>query len=337
MCASMSDYAPRRSISGADDAFASSFATSYAGVVSFLAVADEGSFARAGDRLGIGRSSVSRNVQKLEAQLDTRLFLRTTRSTSLTREGELFYEHCRPGVERIVHALDEMRELRHGPPRGQLRICSTPGFGRKVVAPRLRGFHAQYPDIALELVLNDRLADFTADRIDVAFRDGRMEDSEIVARQLIPMQMIVCASREYACIHGLPRNLDELAEHRCINFRMASGRIREWEFKAGGLLQRRVPVARHTFNDPDLILQSVLDAQGIAQLPAYQVRDLLRDGRLVSCLMQHAPDDGGHYICYLSRKHLPARIRVFVDYMIEHTRRLDLDCLTALQTLATVE
>ena len=196
--ASMSDYPPRRPIAGAADPFASSFATSYAGVVSFLAVANEGSFARAGDRLGIGRSSVSRNVQKLEAQLDARLFLRTTRSTSLTREGELFYENCQPGIERIAQALEDMRELRNGPPRGHLRIVSTPGFGRKIVAPLLRGFHSRYPEIALELLLNDRPADFTADRVDVAFRDGRMEDSGIVARQLIPMQMLVCASPAYA-------------------------------------------------------------------------------------------------------------------------------------------
>jgi DNA-binding transcriptional LysR family regulator len=333
----MSNYLSDRRSSGTADPFASSFATSYAGVVSFLAVANEGSFARAGDRLGIGRSSVSRNVQKLEAQLDARLFLRTTRSTSLTREGELFYENCQLGIERIAQALDDMRELRNGPPRGHLRIVSTPGFGRKIVAPLLRGFHTHYPEIALELLLNDRPPDFTTDRVDVSFRDGRMEDSGIVARQLIPMQMIVCASPAYARIHGLPRHVDELAEHRCINFRMASGRIREWEFKVDGLPQRRQPVAQHTFNDPDLIVQAVLHGLGIAQLPAHQVRDLLGDGQLVSCLAQYAPDDGGHYICYLSRKQLPARIRVFVDYMIEHTRALDLLCLTTMTALSTVE
>ena len=162
-------------------------------------------------------------MQKLEAQLDARLFLRTTRSTSLTREGELFYENCQPGIERIVQALEDMRELRNGPPRGHLRIASTPGFGRKIVAPLLRGFHSRYPDIALELLLNDRPADFTADRVDVSFRDGRMEDSGIVARQLIPMQMIVCASPAYARQHGLPRHVDELADHRCINFRTRVG------------------------------------------------------------------------------------------------------------------
>jgi LysR family transcriptional regulator, regulator for bpeEF and oprC len=333
----MPDYPSRRPITGAADPFASSFATSYAGVVSFLAVANEGSFARAGDRLGIGRSSVSRNVQKLEAQLDARLFLRTTRSTSLTREGELFYENCQPGIEHLAQALEDMRELRHGPPRGHLRIVSTPGFGRKIVAPLLQGFHTHYPEIALELLLNDRPADFTADRVDVSFRDGRMEDSGIVARQLIPMQMVVCASPAYARSHGLPRHVDELADHRCINFRGASGRIREWEFKVDGLPQRRLLVAQHTFNDPDLIVRAVLDGLGIGQLPAYQVRDLLGGRQLVSCLAQHAPDDGGHYICYLSRKQLPARVRVFIDYMTEHTRALDLQCLTTMTTLETVE
>ncbi|WP_338640305.1 LysR family transcriptional regulator [Burkholderia pyrrocinia] len=332
----MSDYPSRHLVVGADDPFASCFATSYACVVSFLAVANEGSFARAGDRLGIGRSAVSRNVQKLEAQLDARLFQRTTRSTSLTREGELFYANCQPGMERIVQALEDMRELRSGPPRGHLRIGATPGFGRKIVAPLLRSFHAQYPEIMLELLLNDRPADFTADRIDVSFRDGRIEDSGIVARQLIPMQLIVCASPAYARIHGLPHHVDDLPGHRCINFRTASGRVREWEFKVDGLAQRRKTVAQHTFNDVDLILQAVLDGLGIAQLPACQVCDLLVEGRLISCLAQHAPEDGGHYLCYLSRKNLPARIRVFIDYMTEQTRALDLQSLTTMTTLSTI-
>lgn len=331
----MTDF-PSRLPDGADDPLASSFATSYAGVVSFLAVANEGSFARAGDRLGIGRSSVSRNVQKLEAQLEARLFLRTTRSTSLTREGELFYENCQPGLARIAQALEDMRELRSGPPRGHLCIASTPGFGRRIVAPLLREFHTLYPDISLELLLNDRPADFTSDRVDVSFRDGRMEDSGIVARQLIPMQMVVCASPAYARIHGLPRHVGELAGHHSINLRTASGRLKEWEFKVDGLVQRYQSPARHTFNDPELALQAVLDGLGLAQLPAYQVCELLRNERLVSCLAQHAPDDGGHYLCYLSRKHLPARIHVFVDYMTEHVRALDLECATPLDISRTV-
>jgi len=308
----------------AADPFADSFSTSYAGVIAFLAVAAAGSFSRAADRLGIGRSAVSRNVRKLENQLDTRLFHRTTRSTSLTREGELFYENCRPGMERIVRALDDMRELRNGPPRGHLRIQSTPAFGRKVVAPLLPRFHARFPDITTELLLSEQAVDFATDRVDVAFRDGRLEDSDIVAKRLMPMQLIACASPSYMAFHGMPRTIEELDRHRCIAFRAASGRISDWEFKTDGQVRRHQVAALHVFNDMDLVMQAALAGQGVAQLPGYLVCEAIRSGRLAACLAQHTSDVGGHYLCYLSRKHLPARIRVFADHVIDEMQALDL-------------
>lgn len=322
---SHSSHPPRQG----PDALASSFAASYAGVVAFIAVVTEGSFARAGDRLGIGRSAVSRSVQKLEEQLAARLFFRTTRSTTLTREGELFYENCHPGVERIVQALEEMRELREGPPQGRLRVASPVGFGRKVVAPLLRGFQLEYPEVAIDLLLDDAATDFTAGHVDVAFRNGRLEDSQIVARQLFPMQLLVCAAPAYLSTHGLPRSVEELADHRCINLRHASGRICEWEFKVGGRPRKFSPQAMTSFNDAELVLQAVLDGQGLAQLPGYQIFEFVQRGALVPCLAQYAPDDRGHYICYPSRRHLPSRVRVFIDYMTAHTRALDVQSLTS--------
>lgn len=306
------------------DALASSFTASYAGVVAFIAVAAEGSFARAADRLGIGRSAVSRSVQKLEAQLDARLFQRTTRSTSLTREGELFFRNCHPGVQRIVQALEEMRELREGPPKGQLRIGATMGFGRRVVAPLLAGFRARYPELVIDLLLDDRVTDFTSDRVDVAFRDGPLEDSQLIARRLVPMQLLVCATPAYVQAHGLPRELDELGAHACINYRTVAGRIADWEFKLDGQKRKLMPASRCTFNDIDLVLESVLRGEGIAQLPGYLVSEALREGRLVDCLAPYAPDDRGHYLCYLSRQQLPTRVRVFIDYITEAVRALDL-------------
>ncbi|OWT73529.1 MULTISPECIES: LysR family transcriptional regulator [unclassified Achromobacter] len=306
------------------DTLAASFATSYAGVVAFLAVADAGSFAKAGDRLGIGRSAVSRAVQKLEAQLDARLFLRTTRSTALTPEGERFYANSRPGVDRIMQALDDMRDLREGPPQGHLRICSAVGFGRKVVAPLIAAFQDTYPAITIDLVLDDSATDFTTDRVDIAFRDGRMEDSQVIARQLIPMQMLLCATPAYLQAHGAPGAVDDLDVQRCINLRLASGRVYDWEFKVDGHARKYSPQAACTFNDLDLLRQAVLDGRGLAQMPCYQVCDDLRAGRLVSVLGQHMPDDRGHYLCYLSRKHLPARMRVFIDFMTHHIRQQDL-------------
>jgi DNA-binding transcriptional LysR family regulator len=309
----------------ANDALASSFATTYAGVVAFMAVVHEGSFARAAERLGIGRSAVSRSVLKLETQLDTRLFLRTTRSTALTAEGQRFFDGCRPGVDRIFQALEEMHELRTGIPRGHLRISSTVGFGRKVVAPLLQAFHARYPDITLDLILDDRPTDFTSDRIDVAFRNGRMDDSQIVAKQLVPMRMLVCAAPAYARQHGLPRAPGELAGHACVNFRFASGRLFEWEFELDGAVRKHVPQGWLCFNDADLVLQAVLDGAGIAQMAGYQIREHLAAGRLVACLAEFAPDDRGHYLCYLSRHHMPMRVRVFVDDMTQRIRALGLD------------
>ncbi|WP_081500779.1 LysR family transcriptional regulator [Dyella japonica] len=316
----------------AADSLAASFTASYTGVVAFIAVVAEGSFARAADRLGIGRSAVSRNVQKLEDQLNARLFLRTTRSTSLTREGELFYENCHPGVQRIVRALDDMRELRTGPPRGHLRISASMGFGRQIVAPLLADFCARYPEISLDLQLDDRPADFTADRVDVAIRDGHLEDSQIVAKRLAPMQMLVVASPEYVRRYGAPQSMDDLENHVCVNFRNASGRISDWEFKVDGRQHKLSPSSTCTFNDVGLVHQSVRDGFGIAQLAGYQVAGDLRDGLLVTCLDSYAPDDRGHYLCYLSRRHLPARIRVFIDYVTQAVRGLDMKyvpCISA--------
>jgi len=302
------------------DVLAASFAASYSGVVAFIAVVSEGSFAKAGDRLGVGRSAISRSVHKLEQQLGARLFFRTTRSTSLTREGELFYENCRPGVERIVQAVDGLRELREGPPRGRLRVSSTVSFGRKVVAPLLTGFQAQYPEIAVDLLLDDSAADLGTEHVDVAFRDGRPEQSQLIAKQLFPLQLMVCASPGYATKHGLPRSVEALADHRCINYRLASGKLCDWEFKVEGKPKKFMPEGKSSFNDADLVLRAVLDGQGIAQLAGYQICELVGTGRLITCLTRFAPEDRGHYLCYLSRQHLPARARVFIDYMTVHTR-----------------
>lgn len=308
------------------DSLSASFSASYAGVVAFIAVASEGSFARAADRLGVGRSAVSRSVQRLEDHLGARLFVRTTRSTSLTGEGELFLENCRPGVERIMQALEEIRDLRDGPPRGQLRIGATPAFGRKVLAPLLGEFRARYPGIGVELVLDERTMDLVADRIDLVFRDGRLDDSQVIAKQLVPMRMLVCASPEYARRHGLPASVDALADHACINRRLGNGRLRAWEFRIDGRAQRLFPQGDCVYNDDELMLQAVLDGQGLAQLPAFQACEPLRSGRLATCLGRYAPDDGGHYLCYLSRRQLPKRMRAFIDFATAQVRALNLDC-----------
>ena len=320
----MSTIPPPLGSSDHQDLLASSLSASYAGVVAFITVANEGSFSRAADRLGIGRSAVSRSVQKLESQIGARLFCRTTRATSITREGELFYQNCRPGVDQILLALEEMRDLRDGPPQGRLKISAPHGFGRKVVAPLLAEFRARFPAVTLELLLDEGAVDFATDGFDVAFRDGRLDDSQIIAKQLIPMQMLVCASPSYAGRHGLPHSIDDVADHSCINQRLGNGRIQSWDFKVDGQTRSITPDGAIVVNDPSLAMRAVLDGQGLAQLPAYQSSEALRKGTLVACLEHIAPDDRGHYLCYLSRQHLPKRIRAFIDFMTTSIRALDL-------------
>lgn len=321
------------------DTLSAGFTTSYAAVMTFIAVAKEESFAKAGDRLGIGRSSVSRNIQKLEQQLGTKLFSRTTRSVGLTAEGEIFYESCKPGIDGILNAIERMRDLRGGPPRGLLRVSSTVGFGRKVIAPLLAQFRVLYPEVSIDLMLTDAHANFTSDGIDIAFRNGRVDDSQIIARRIIPMHMILCASPEYVLEKGLPAHVDDLAQHRAINFRFSSGRIYEWEFKVKGALVKHAPSAHLTFNDADLVLNAVLEGQGIAQVAGYQACDHIATGRLVSCMNQFAPDDRSHFLCYLSKQHMPSRMRLFIDFMLEQIRSLNLQCAvdTAVSSDASVE
>ncbi|SOZ34605.1 LysR family transcriptional regulator [Cupriavidus neocaledonicus] len=325
MQAAISNHGVRVGLNDPAPALSTCFSTSYAGIIAFMAVATEGSFARAGERLGIGRSAVCRNVQKLETQLSTRLFSRTTRSTHLTREGERFFEHCNRGVAHLAEAMNDMLDLRQGPPRGLLRLSAPVEFGRKLVAPLLSRFAQAYPDIAVDLMLNDRPADFVGDQIDVAFRSGRIEDSNIIARPLMTTRMVLCASRAYAEQRGLPATLEALSEHDCINFRHAGGTVSEWEFKVDGRVRKYLPAARLTFNDADLVLQAMLDGRGLAQMAEFQVRGHLARHVLVEALPQHMPDDRAHYICYLCRQHLPARIRVFIDFMTEQMRALDRD------------
>jgi len=293
--------------------------TGFTHVIAFISVVREGSFARAADRLGVGRSAVSRSVRKLEDHIGARLLRRTTRCVSLTSEGQTFYDACWPGVERIVLAVEEMQDLRAGPPRGQMRIAAPQSFGRQVVAPLLAEFQALFPELSLELMLGEGPIDFAADRVDVAFRDGDLEDSRIHATLLAPMKLRIHASADYARRHGLPASVEELPHHACINLRLPNGRLQEWHFRSDERMRAVTPEARLVFNDTSLVLQAALDGMGLAQLPACVGRDAVSAGKLVVCLDQMAPDNRSHYICYLSRRQQPARIRAFVDFM---TRRI---------------
>jgi DNA-binding transcriptional LysR family regulator len=299
----------------AHDPLSASFSTSYANVVAFMAVVVEGSFAKAASRLGVDRSAVSRSVKRLEEHLGVRLLRRTTRSLSLTSEGELLHDQCRPGIEQIGQAFELLRELRDGPPQGTLRIGAEVDFGRRVIAPLLPAFQSAYPGIGLDVVLDDMPVNFIDDRIDVRFQRGPLADGHVVARRLMPLDLTVCATPSYFHWHGVPLTPEDLRRHRCVGRRLPNGRLQDWEFSVQGRLLRQRVTPRHIVNDDELLARAVGEGLGIGQLPGHLVRDRLADGSLVRCLEDHAVEDAGYELCYPRRTHMPTRVRVFIDHI----------------------
>lgn len=307
------------------DALSASFGASYSGIMAFMAVATEGSFVRAGERLGISRSAISRSVQKLEMQLSTRLLVRTTRNTHLTHEGRRFFDNCHQGIAQMAEAMNEMLDLRQGPPSGLLRIGAPVSFGRKALASLLERFATIHPDVSIDLLLDDGPIDFAMEEVDVALRSGRIQDSSIIARRLGPMRRAICAAPDYVARHGLPRTLDALSRHECINHRATNGRPPEWEFHLEGRVLKHQPKSRFTVNNSDLVLHAVLQGWGVAQMTDFQIADHLAAGELVVTLVDQLPNDLGHYICYQSRRHLPVRTRAFIDFMLDEFPDFSLD------------
>lgn len=286
-----------------------------AGILAFIETASQGSFAKAAVALGISPPAVSRNVQRLERQLGVRLLNRTTRRLALTDEGALYFEQCQPAIERLQSAGSRLRDVRSAP-AGRLRVSATVGFGRRVVAPLLPSFLKRYPEVELDFSLSDHFADLVEDRVDIAIRNGRFDDSSIVARQLAPMRLVVCGSPAYFRRHPRPLVPEELAGHRCINFRLAeTGSLFSWEFERAGKPLRLRVGGNLVMDDPESICRAAEEGAGLAQLGTYLAAPLIRVGRLVPVLLDYVARDRGHYLCYRTRQHLPLRIRVFADFL----------------------
>jgi len=190
--------------------------------------------------------------------------------------------------------------------------------------PMLPEFSRRYPGIVLDLSLDDRFADLVDDRIDVAIRNGRLEDRTIVARQLAPMQLIVCGSPRYFARHAKPATPDDLAQHRCINFRLASnGRVFNWEFEKDGTRFNQSVGGGLIVNDAEATCLAAQNGMGLAQIGSYQAVPHIIAGRLVPVLTEYIAQQRGHYICYLDRRYLPSRVRVFVDFACSKVRTKD--------------
>lgn len=286
-------------------------------IETFAKAVELGSLRKAAAAQGMSPQAASQALAQLEHHLGVRLLHRTTRSISLTEEGQQLLEATQPALAMLARALQRVRTVKDEV-AGPLRIAAPKSGFAPVLWPVVEAFCRHYPEIQPDLQLDDHVSNWVQERADVGFRVGAPPEDGLIARRLFPVQLIVCASPAYLERHGTPQRLDDLATHRCSVFRHpATGQVLPWFLKVGGEVVRRdLPPALST-NDVDVELSAVLDGQVIAQLTGISAVDHIRAGRIRLLLAQHMTDHLGVYLYYGSRHEQPARVRSFIDFAVE--------------------
>lgn len=286
----------------------------FAAMQAFVAVVEAGSFVRASERLNLSTTSVSRQVSELEAHLDARLLHRTTRRVSLTDAGRTFYQHCTALLADLAEA-EAAVSADNRAASGLLRVSAPVSFGILHLSTELARFRREQPDVALELHLNDRMVDLVEEGHDVAIRISGQLATSLVARPLAPVQMVICAAPAYLERHGIPRTPQDLSRHQCLLYSY-SDQPSLWTL-LGDAGPEQVQVAGFlTANNGDVLRAAAVAGEGIVLQPTFIVGDDLRAGRLVPLLQDYQVPSVTAYAVYPSRRHLAAKVRVFIDFLV---------------------
>ncbi len=288
----------------------------------FVQVAEMGSLSRAAESLGLSNAAASRHLASLEERLSARLVQRNTRRLFLTDVGESFYRRCKPLLGELRDAESAVNEAVLKP-TGLLRVTASLSFSMIVVAPLLPEFHARYPDLKLEIVVSNRYTDLLESGIDVAIRNREFEsDSAITVRRLAETKRVLAASPQYLQRHGTPRTPDELARHRLLIYNLAN-QPHQLRFTRNGAVTT-VPIGGLLeANDGQVIRAAALKHLGILIQPMYIIHEDVVAGRLVPLLQDWELPRLTINIAYPTRRHLPAKVRCFVDFLVEQFERLD--------------
>jgi DNA-binding transcriptional LysR family regulator len=289
---------------------------SLGGISLFVTVAETRSFTKAGNQLGISSSAVGKSIARMEERLAVRLFHRSTRSITLTAEGELFLERCRRILGEVEAAEAELSEVA-GAPRGRLRV-GTPQL-TALIMPVLTGFKRRYPDIALDIDLSERMVDIIEEGFDAVIRTGTQNDSRLSSRRIGSCRQVVVASSAYLERHGRPLHPRDLARHACLLHKFAaSGRIERWPFtlppgEAEPLLKEHM-----TCSNIEALVYALLQDEGIAFLPTFIVADELEQGRLQTVLEDYMDQTVTLSMLWPASRYASPKLRAFIDYVVEH-------------------
>ncbi len=281
---------------------------------SFVAVAAKGSLTAAAAAEGIAPAVVGRRIDALEERLGVKLFTRTTRRITLTHEGSAFLEDCQRLLADLANA--EASVSAGGvKASGYLRITAPAGFGRRHVAPLVPGFVAEHPDVQVSLNLSDRLVDIVNEGYDCAVRVGDLPESSLVSVRLADNRRLCVASPAYLARAGTPRHPNDLAHHDCLTLSTDASQTRGWAFTLDGQVTHLRLSGRLSCNDGQVLHDWCLAGLGVAWRSTWEVEDHLASGDLVSVLDDHAAPPNGIYAVFAQRKHLPLRVRLWVDHL----------------------
>jgi DNA-binding transcriptional LysR family regulator len=293
------------------------------GIETFVRAAEGGSIAAAARQLGISAAAASQNLARLEKELGTRLLTRTTRSQALTAAGEVYLAQVSPLLEGLAQAKSELSALQDAV-QGRLKLSCSVAFGRHVVAPLMPAFMARYPRVHLEMLMVDRNVDHLKEDVDASIRFRHVLEPGLVARRIATAPMVFCAAPAYLQQHGRPTTPEELANHPCLAFRMPlDGRLMQWPFLRDGIRFAPTIQTAAVCNDIDTLAALSVAGAGISRLGSFIANPLIAAGKLEPLFL---PTGGStrtdsepleYFVCFRDRQHLPAPVRVFVDFIAE--------------------
>lgn len=279
----------------------------------FVKVVALGSYAEAGRALGLTRSAVSKAVMELEQLLSARLLDRTTRRVSATEAGLAYFERCVDILARVEETEMQVSRL-HDEPKGVLKLNAPMSFGSMYLGPLVAEFMSSYPDLRIELTLNDRFIDPIEEGVDVTIRIGILADSSLIARRLAPARRVLVASPEYLIAHGAPKAREDLAKHRCLNYGHTTT-LQRWHLTHNGETFNIAINSVLCSNNGDVLRAAALGGQGIAQLPTFLVGPDIKDKRLMVVLERHPPTQLSVFALYAPNRYLAAKTRLLIDFL----------------------
>lgn len=283
----------------------------------FVLIARHGSLAAAARAIDLTPPAATKRLAALESRLGVRLLNRTTRSLSLTSEGETYLQHATRILVEIKDMEDAVSQKR-ATPRGLLRVNATLGFGRTTIAPLVSAFALRYPEVEIQMEVTDRPVDLVESGFDLAIRFGALPDKRLNARRIMSNQRFLCASPAYLERHGAPTSLADLAHHRCIIHRQNDDAYGIWRFMHRDHTEVVKVQGMLSSNDGDIVLGWALDGHGILIRSEWDLAKYLDSGRLKIVLPEFTLPAADLFVYYPSRRNQTIRVRAFIDFLVEH-------------------